>query len=99
MSSSTGEQFYWGPQGRARINLSYVNDPQLNQLLDKQRAQFTLDERKKTFTEIEALLAEQQYQIYWSTDTRTSFWDPAVQNYRPTAFNIYTPTMKAWFDR
>ena len=93
------EQFYWGPNGRARINLSYVNNPQLNQLLDKQRGQFDLAERKKTFTEIESLLAEEQYQIYWSTDTRTSFWNPAVQNYRPTAFNIYIPIMKAWLDR
>jgi peptide/nickel transport system substrate-binding protein len=91
------ERLYWGGSaGRARINLSYVNNPQLNQLLDKQRGQFDVNERKATIREIESICAEEQYEVYWSTDTRTYFWDPSVQNYRPSAFFPYTHLMKAW---
>jgi len=94
------EQFYWSADGkRARINLSYVNDPDLNKLLDKQRGQFDLEERKKTFAQIEDVVAEQQYQIYYSTDTRTYFWNPDITNYRPTGFFPYTHLMKAWRER
>ncbi|HLZ71881.1 MAG TPA: ABC transporter substrate-binding protein [Dehalococcoidia bacterium] len=93
------EQFFMSADGkRARINLSYVNDQTLNDLLQKQRGQFDLNERKKTFTQIEDLLADQQYQIYWSTDTRTYFWNPDIENYRPTAFFPYTHLMKTWKD-
>lgn len=94
------ERLYWdtarGPAGRARINLSYVQNPQLNQLLDKQRGQFNVNERKATIREIETICAEEQYEIYFSTDTRTYFWDPKVTNYRPTAFFPYTHLMKTW---
>ncbi|HLZ69410.1 MAG TPA: ABC transporter substrate-binding protein [Dehalococcoidia bacterium] len=90
------DAYYWGSGGRARINLSYINDQQLNALIDKQRGQFDLNERKKTLAQIEDIMAAQQYQIFWSTDTRTYFWAPDVQNYRPTAWFPYTHLMKAW---
>lgn len=84
---------------RARINLSYVNNPQLNQLLDKQRGQFNTAERKQTVREIESICAEEQYEIYWSTDTRTYFWNPDIENYRPSLFFPYTHVMKTWRDK
>jgi peptide/nickel transport system substrate-binding protein len=93
------DRFFWGPTGRARINLSYINNPQLNQLLDRQRGQYNENERKATIKQIEDLLSEEQYEIYYSTDTRTYFWDPTVINYRPTAFFPYTHLMKSWRDR
>jgi peptide/nickel transport system substrate-binding protein len=92
------DQYYWGT-ARARINLSYVNDQRWNQLLDKQRGQYTMDERKATIKQIEDLLSEEQWQIYFSTDTRTYFWNPDVTNYRPTAFFPYTHLMKTWKDK
>jgi ABC-type transport system substrate-binding protein len=84
---------------RGRINLSYVNNAQLNQLLAKQRGQFNTNERKVTVKEIETICAEEQYEIYWSTDTRTYFWDKDIQNYRPTAWFPYTHVMKTWRDK
>jgi peptide/nickel transport system substrate-binding protein len=84
---------------RGRINLSYVNNPTLEALLDKQRGQFTLQERLATIKDIETLVAEEQYEIYWSTDTRTYFWDADITNYRPTAWFPYTHLMKAWRDK
>lgn len=94
------EQAYTASDGsRGRINVSHINDPALNQLLDKQRTQFDLNERKQTIAQIEDVFADQQYQIYYSTDTRTYFWSPDIQNYRPTAFFPYTHLMKSWRDR
>jgi len=91
------ERFTMKPK-RGRINLSYVNDPQLEDLMDKQRAQFNMTERLQTVKQIEELVAEQQYEIYFRTDTRTYFWDQAIQNYRPTAWFPYTHIMKTWRD-
>jgi peptide/nickel transport system substrate-binding protein len=91
------DQFYWdSAKGRARINLSYVNDPILNDLLDKQRAEFDIPARQKIISDIEALIAEQQYQIYWSTDTRTYFWNPALANISSSGFFPYR-YMQWWY--
>lgn len=81
---------------RARINLSYVNNPELETLLDKQRQEFDFEARLETIREIEQICAEEQYEVYFSTDTRSYFWDPKVQNYRPSAFFPYTHLMKSW---
>ena len=91
------ERFTMKP-ARGRINLSYVNDPKLETLMDKQRGQFKLEERLQTIKQIEELVAEEQYEIYFSTDTRTYFWDPKIENYRPTAWFPYTHVMKTWRD-
>ena len=94
------ERLYTAPSGqRGRINLSYVNNPQLNQLLDKQRGQFDIAERKKTVTEIESICAEEQYEIYFSTDTRTYFWDADIENFRPRSFYPYVFPVRAWRER
>jgi peptide/nickel transport system substrate-binding protein len=83
---------------RGRINLSYVNNPDLETLLDKQRGQFNFEERLKTIREIETLVAEEQYEVYFSTDTRTYFWNPDI-TYRPTVWFPYTHVMKSWRDK
>ncbi len=83
---------------RGRINLSYVKDDALEVLMDKQRGQFKLEERLQTVKQIEEHVAEEQYEIYYSTDTRTYFWDPNIENYRPTAWFPYTHLMKTWRD-
>lgn len=92
------ERFTMKPK-RGRINLSYVNDPKLEDLLDKQRGQLKLEERLQTVKQIEELVAEEQYEIYFSTDTRTYFWNPDLQNFRPTVWFPYTHLMKAWRDK
>jgi peptide/nickel transport system substrate-binding protein len=91
------ERFTMKPK-RGRINLSYVQDDALEALLDKQRGQFKREERLQTVKQIEEHVAEQQYEIYFSTDTRTYFWDPNIENYRPTAWFPYTHLMKTWRD-
>jgi peptide/nickel transport system substrate-binding protein len=90
------ERFSFADGKRARINLSYVNDPQLEALLTKQRGQFNQNDRLQTVKEIESMAAENQWEIYWSTDTRTFFWDPSVQNYRPHAWFPYSHFQWVW---
>jgi peptide/nickel transport system substrate-binding protein len=91
------ERFTMKPQ-RGRINLSYVNDPALETLMDKQRGEFDMEARLQTVKQIEEHIAEEQYEIYFSTDTRTYFWDEKIENYRPTAWFPYTHVMKTWRD-
>lgn len=91
------ERFTMKPQ-RGRINLSYVTDQALEDLMDKQRSQFVFEERLETIRQIEEHVAEEQYEIYFSTDTRTYFWDAPIRNYRPTAWFPYTHVMKTWRD-
>ncbi|MEO8539705.1 MAG: ABC transporter substrate-binding protein [bacterium] len=91
------ERFTMKPK-RGRINLSYVNDPALEDLMDKQRSQFKMEERLATVKQIEEKVADEQYEIYFSTDTRTYFWDKDITNYRPTAWFPYTHLMKTWRD-
>ena len=92
------ERFTMKPK-RGRINLSYVTDDKLEALLDKQRGQFKMEERLQTVKQIEELVAEQQYEIYFSTDTRTYFWNSDIENYRPTAWFPYTHLMKTWREK
>ncbi len=89
------ERFTMKPQ-RGRINLSYVTDAALEDLMDKQRAQFKPEERLQTIRKIEEHVAEEQYEIFFSTDTRTYFWDAPIRNYRPTAWFPYAHLMKTW---
>ncbi len=90
------ERYSFAGGQRARINLSYVNDPALEALLTKQRGQFNQTERLQTIKDIESMTAEQQWEIYFSTDTRTFFWDQSVQNYRPHAWFPYSHFMWVW---
>ncbi|MGH2607662.1 MAG: ABC transporter substrate-binding protein [Tepidiformaceae bacterium] len=91
------ERFTMKP-ARGRINLSYVKDDPLEALMDKQRGQFDTEERLQTVAQIEEHVALEQYEIYFSTDTRTYFWDEKIENYRPTAWFPYTHVMKTWRD-
>jgi peptide/nickel transport system substrate-binding protein len=91
------ERFTMKPQ-RGRINLSYVTDPALEVLMDTQRAQFNPEERIQTIRQIEEHVAEEQYEIFFSTDTRSYFWDAPIRNYRPTAWFPYAHLMKTWRD-
>ena len=88
--------FSWGASGRARANGSYVQDDRLNALLDKQRAQYDEAERKKTVNEIQDLISEEQWYIYWSAPSYTYFWNPAVTNYRPHNWFPQVHYMRVW---
>jgi ABC-type transport system substrate-binding protein len=65
----------------ARNNSRYTN-ASLNALLDKQQAQANVEERKKTFRQIEEIMAEELAYIPHSTFTIAWFYPPRLQNAR-----------------
>ena len=82
-TASLKDRFYWGPTGDHSVNnLSFVNDSRLNTLVEKQLRQLKLDDRKATYREMEPIIAEEQYQIVFSTTTQTYFFDPKLRNAR-----------------
>jgi ABC-type transport system substrate-binding protein len=94
--------FYWpaeGIKGPPTLNVGYVNDPQLNALLDKQNGQFNKEERVQTFRQIEDILAEQQYRTKTDTGVVTFFGDPSVKNMQVArdAYNGALPYVKYWW--
>ena len=98
-------QLYWPPEGikgPPTQNTSYINDPQLSALAEKQLGQFDKQERIQTFRQMEDILAEQQYRIACITNTSTWFGDPSVRNMQPArdAYQGAIPYVKYWwFDK
>ena len=78
-----------------------INDPQLNELIDKQAQEFNADTRKQYFHQIEDTVAEAQYYICCSTFPLGFFWDPSLQNARLSAYKTgsYAYTKRWWFDK
>jgi len=91
-----------GIKGPPTLDTGYVNDPQLNALLEKQIGQLNKDERTQSFRQIEDIFAEQQYRIVGVTTSYNFFGDPAVQNMQTpvNASNGAYPWVKYWwFDK
>ena len=97
-------QFSWSPEGikAPTLNLSYVNDPQLSALAEKQLGQFDKQERIQTFRAMEDILAEEQYRIVGVANSDNWFGDPSVRNMQPArdAYQGAIPYIKYWwFDK
>jgi ABC-type transport system substrate-binding protein len=88
-----------GIKGPPTLNTGYVNDPQLNALLDKQIGQLNRDERLQTFRQMEDVFAEQQYRIEGVTTSYNFFGDPSVMNMQTpvNASNGAYPWVKYWW--
>jgi ABC-type transport system substrate-binding protein len=74
---------FWSPPEGVKtpsVNNGHVNDPRLSELVDKQRSQLDLEERKKTFRAIEELMAEEQYRLALNTFSNNFFADPSLRN-------------------
>jgi ABC-type transport system substrate-binding protein len=83
-------------------NQSYVNNPEMSALVQKQLGQFKKDERVQTFRRMEDILAEEQYRIASVTSSTNWFGDPSVKNMQTPreAYNGATPYIKYWwFDK
>ena len=90
------------PHQPPTVNRSYVDNPTLEGLLNKQMTQFDKQERISTFRQIEDILADQQYAITNHTWTNNWFADPSVKNAQPgqEAYQGALPYMKYWwFDK
>ena len=105
LGSHLRNSFLWpaeGIKGPPTLNVGYVNNPQLNVLLERQIGQFNKDERHQTLQQIEDVLAEEQYRIEGVTTSYNFFGDPSVKNMQTpvSASNGALPYVKYWwFDK
>jgi ABC-type transport system substrate-binding protein len=75
-------RFWSPPEGVSppTPNSTYVNNPRLSALLDKQVGQLDVEERKKTLREVADIVSEEMYTIPFSTYMLTYFTDPNLRN-------------------
>jgi ABC-type transport system substrate-binding protein len=81
------------------LNQSWISNPQLSALAEKQLGQFNKEERIQTFRQIEDILAEEQYRIGTVTISNNWFGDPSVFNMQTArdAYNGAIPYVKYWW--
>ena len=92
------ERFTMRPK-RGRINLSYVNDPDLEVTCSISSAPSSRWKSAcRPLSRSKNASPRCSTRSTSSTDTRTYFWDANIANYRPTAWFPYTHIMKAWRD-
>jgi peptide/nickel transport system substrate-binding protein len=90
--------YYSDAKGPVQRNASHYKNANLNALLDKQQAQTDLDQRKKTFKEIDELLADELAYISHSTFPISWFYPPKLMNARMSRiFGTMTFIQKWWF--
>lgn len=88
---SSLQNLLWSPPEGPVVpsgNLGHVADPTLNTLIEKQNQQIDPAERKATFTEMELLMAEQQYRIPINTVTNNYFSAPELRNIQIPVFHV-----------
>lgn len=101
----TMRSVFWSPPEGVKVpttNNGHVNNPTLSALLDKQLAQLNLDERRQTFRQMEAITAEEQYDIVMSTYAITWFADPSVKDMQMPIFAVNGTVAYVkywWFDK
>jgi ABC-type transport system substrate-binding protein len=91
-----------GIKAAPTLNLSYVNDQKLSELVNKQLGVFDKNERIGVFRQIEDILADNMYDIVSVSSTLCYFGDASLRNAQMPreAYNGATPYMKYWwFDK
>jgi ABC-type transport system substrate-binding protein len=81
------------------LNLGFVNNSRLSELIDKQIGQFDVEARKSTFREVEDILSEEMVSVGGVSGTLTWFLDPSVRNGQMPrdAYNGGVPWLKYWW--
>ena len=81
------------------LNLTWVNNPDLSRLVEKQLGVFDKNERIAVFRQIEDILAENMYDIAGVSSSLTWFGDGSLRNAQMPreAYNGATPYMKYWW--
>jgi ABC-type transport system substrate-binding protein len=71
-----------GPKAAPTINVGYVSNARLNELLEKQLGQKVKEERVQSLRAIEEIMAEEQYRLGSHTATTNWFADPSIKNWQ-----------------
>jgi ABC-type transport system substrate-binding protein len=94
---------YWspasGPKAAPTLNLGFVNNPTINDLVSKQLAEFDRKARLTIFKQLEEVLSEEMIHASGVTGTLTYITDPSVKNAQMPrdAYNGAVPWMRHWW--
>jgi ABC-type transport system substrate-binding protein len=81
-------------------NQSHINDPQVADLLVRQRRTFDVAKRREVIFDIQKYLARQQYYVQMPSGVYVAVWDAALKNYGPNVGYDYGGRLQAaWLDR
>ena len=81
------------------LNITYVNNPQIDDLVTKQLQEFDTEARKAVFKQLEDVLCEEMLHVSGVTGQLCYFIDPSVKNAQMPrdAYNGSTAWMKYWY--
>jgi peptide/nickel transport system substrate-binding protein len=89
-------QYY---KGQPR-NQSHIDDPQVSDMLVRQRRTFDVAKRREVIFDIQRYLARQQYYVQLPSAVYVAVWDAALKNYGPNVGYDYGGRLTAaWLDR
>jgi peptide/nickel transport system substrate-binding protein len=81
-------------------NQSHINDPQVADMLVRQRRTADPAKRREVIYEIQRYLARQQYYVQMPSGVYIAVWDAALKNYGPNlGYDQGGRLMAAWLDR
>jgi len=89
-------QYY---KGQPR-NQSHIDDPQVADMLVRQRRTFDVAKRREVIFDIQKYLARQQYYVQLPSAVYVAVWDAALKNYGPNVgYDYGGRLLAAWLDR
>jgi peptide/nickel transport system substrate-binding protein len=68
------------------LNYNGVSNPELDNLLKAQRREPDTNKRKEILRQIDKLLLDQNYDIWWPQAWYRQVWTPSLKNFRPHGF-------------
>jgi peptide/nickel transport system substrate-binding protein len=71
---------YWNYHSEGAYNWCGYNNPEIDKLLDKSRAEYDLEKRKALFMEIQSILTQDQPMVWLSYRNNQEEWGDYVQN-------------------
>jgi peptide/nickel transport system substrate-binding protein len=81
-------------------NQSHINDPQVADMLVRQRRTFDVAKRREVIFEIQKYLARQQYYVQMPSAVYVAVWDAALKNYGANiGYDYGGRLLAAWLDR
>ena len=81
-------------------NWSYVKDPKVDEMVEKQRRAVDVKERKKIIDELTKYVWDQMYYVYTPFGAEACVWSPKLKNFRPKAdYNLGRRYEVVWFEQ
>jgi peptide/nickel transport system substrate-binding protein len=81
-------------------NQSHINDPQVADMLVRQRRTYDVAKRREVIFDIQKYLARQQYYVQLPSAVYVAVWDAALKNYGPNVgYDYGGRLLAAWLDR